>query len=320
MSNNKFYRRGEFSKRFEESLEPNGSLARLMDYVRNDVKLDVQFRGNYINIYYRGGNILKVNPRSFDFDKFYFYLGAEKDKRWTRKTNIEKAAKGAYDGSLTEEEANNIIKKLVDKRGELLSNLSKDFESYFTEAKKTMDKWFTHMKTQGLFEHAEKEIQHRISLSNRDFNHSDILILDVEYAISQKSTYSKKGTNPRPDLIGIDKNGQIHVLELKYKTQSTEGTAGIKKHLEDFEKTIKIDDKGNFRTEMEVLLNQKKKFQLIKEDNVHIAKEKAPVFDLIFYGLGSDDREKVENKYQRFKEGINHIYYLEEENYTLRSE
>lgn len=320
MSNNKFYRRGEFSKRFEESLEPNGSLALLMDHVRNDVDLDVQFRGNYINIYYKGGNILKITPRSFGFDKFYFYLGAEKDKLWTRKTNIEEAARGAYEGPLTEQKANEIIDELKGKTKVLTSDLPNDFEVYFRDAKGIMDKWFAHMETQGLLERAEKEIQHRISLSNRDFNHSDILILDVEYAISQKSTYSQKGTNPRPDLIGIDKNGQIHVLELKYKTQSTEGTAGIKKHLEDFEKTIKIDDKGDFRTEMEILLNQKRKFQLIKEDNVYIAKEKAPVFDLIFYDLDSVDREKVENKYQRFKEDINHIYYLEKGNYTLRNE
>lgn len=320
MSNNKFYRRGEFSKRFEESLEPNGSLALLMDHVRNDVDLDVQFRGNYINIYYEGGNILKINPRSFDFDKFYFYLGAEKDKRWTRKTNIEKAAKGAYKGPLTEQEANEIIAELKGKMQALMSKLPENFESYFTDAKGIMKKWFTHMETQGLYEHAEKEIQHKISLSNRDFNHSDILILDVEYAISQKSAFSKKGTNPRPDLIGIDKNGLIHVLELKYKTQSTEGTAGIRKHLEDFVKTIKIDDKGDFRAEMEILLNQKRKFQLIKEDNVYIAKEKAPVFDLIFYGLKPKEKEMVENKYKQFEENINHVYYLEQENYTLRNE
>lgn len=320
MGNNKFYRRGEFSKRLEESLDPDGSLAQLMDYVRKDSELDMQFRGNYINIYYKGGNILKINPCSFDFDKFYLYLGAEKDKLWTRKTNIEKAAKGAYKGPLTEQKAKEIINELEGKRDVLKSDLPNDFKSYFEKAKEIMDKWFAHMETQGLLERAEKEIQHKISLSNRDFNHSDILILDVEYAISQKSTFSENGTNPRADMIGIDKNGLIHVLELKYKTQSAEGTAGIKKHLEDFVKTIKIDDKGNFRAEMVILLNQKRKFQLIKEDNVHIEEEKAPVFDLIFYGLDSDEREKVENKYQRFKEDINHIYYLEKGNYILRNE
>ena len=319
MSNNKFYRRGEFSKRFEKSLEPNGSLAQLMDYVRNDGELDVQFRGNYINIYYKGGNILKISPHGFDFDKFYFYFDAEKDKLWTRKTNIEKAAKGTYEGPLAQQEANEIIIELTSKTEVLLSDLPNDFEVYFMNAKGIMDKWFAHMETQGLLERAEKEVQHMISLSNRDFNHSDILILDVEYVVSQKSAFSENGTNPRPDLIGIDKNGLIHVLELKYKTQSVEGTAGIKKHLEDFVKTIKKDAKGDFRAEMEILLNQKRKFQLIKEDNVHIAKEKAPVFDLIFYDLDSKEKEMVENKYKQFKENINHIYYLDGENYTLRN-
>ena len=56
--------------------------------------LDVQLRGSYINIYYKGGNLLKLSGgQTYDFDKNYFYL-PEKDG--LRMTDIERLCHPDY--------------------------------------------------------------------------------------------------------------------------------------------------------------------------------------------------------------------------------
>ncbi len=53
-----------------------GCLANLLNYVKQDNSLDLEIRDNYLNIYYLGGSILRVNKNdhsySFVFD--YNYL------------------------------------------------------------------------------------------------------------------------------------------------------------------------------------------------------------------------------------------------------
>jgi len=104
----------------------------LLDYILSDSELDMQIRDNYINVYYKGGNILKINPTNFNFDEFYFYKDCDKK----RKTPLLEDAKK---GNLA---AKKIIAGLIGSRDMLLKplrsiELNKSIvEEYFQKAKK----------------------------------------------------------------------------------------------------------------------------------------------------------------------------------------
>lgn len=326
MEEKKKQQRGEFSNKLEKHLKSE-NLAAVFAYAKDDKELDIQFRSNYINIYYKGGNILKISPKktviNLEFDKFYFYLDAKngKENLWTRKTNIKKALKGdnLYKAQLNKNKAKEIIDKLNREKNELIARLEKEGPAaYFSNAKHVMDEWFKHMKEEGIFRRNEKETQQKISLVNKSFKDSDIIVLDVEYAVSQKSSYGKKGTTPRADMIGLDKTGRIHIMELKYGIRSIKGSAGIVKHLEDFEQTIQKDSKGEFKSEMKWLLEQKKRYGLIEEKEAFISEEKAPVFDLVFCNLDADERKSMGEEYRKYEGRINHIFYLQDDSLYLK--
>ena len=232
MSNNdtsNYTKRGEFSRQFWNKLEtsPWKDIIEYASKVENG--LDVQLRGGYINIYYNGGNILRIHPQTKFFDEFYFYDKCKKNDRNTRKTIIlEEVKKG-------NKEAKNIVDYLIEQKENLLKNIPDDYEKYFDEAKKVIDNWLKIQNDELGITHYEKKTQQAISLHNKEFSgDNDLVVVDVEFAISQKYSYSIKEQNPRPDIIAIDKKGQIHVMELKYGLKATKGKAGIEKHLNDF--------------------------------------------------------------------------------------
>ncbi len=86
----------------------HGSLKELLQYIQRDNTLDLQIRNGYINVYYRGGNILKVTEgkraHSFWFD--FKYVSAEslkdkikaskKDRNWKTYFSLAKEVMNEY--------------------------------------------------------------------------------------------------------------------------------------------------------------------------------------------------------------------------------
>ena len=249
----------------------------LLEYILSDSELDLQIRDNYINVYYQGGNILKINPRSFYFDEFYFYKDCNKE----RKTHLqEKAKKGDVN-------AKQIIDDLVKERDDLKENLKSPLnhskvECYFSKAKAKMKKWEETLNATINISHKEKQEQQQIVIANR--NDTDYVVLDLEYEVSTDSEFKYDGivkgkARPRFDIIAIH-NSQIIVIELKKGLGAIEGKSGIKDHIDSYMHTIGRDYKKLFVADMRELLKQKQDLGIL--DKSIIINNEKPKFVFAF--------------------------------------
>ena len=248
-------------------------------------ELDVQIRDNYLNIYYQGGNLLRVHPRSLYFDEFYFHRGA-KDMRKTHL--IDKCKKGDKACIARWEDYKNRRKEMLDllkKRG---------MATYCKEMKRIMKEWEADLHTIGI-SHDEKNAQQQISMNNRGA--TDYTVVDLEYAVSTTSNFKYNGDStkkvPRFDLIAVDKSGQLYVIELKTGLKAIDGNSGIRAHIDCFKYSIERDSNNDFINEMDELLKQKQKLKLIEKD-IRIDSTKKPQFIFAF----SDEPGK--NQYEEF--------------------
>lgn len=260
-------------------------------------ELDVQIRDNYLNIYYQGGNLLRVHPRSLYFDEFYFHRGA-KDMRKTHL--IDKCKKGDKACIARWEDYKNRRKEMLDllkKRG---------MATYCKEMKRIMKEWEADLHTIGI-SHDEKNAQQQISMNNRGA--TDYTVVDLEYAVSTTSNFKYNGNStkkvPRFDLIAVDKSGQLYVIELKTGLKAIDGNSGIRAHIDCFKYSIERDSNNDFINEMDELLRQKQELKLI-ENNARIDTSKQPNFIFAF----SDEPGK--KQYEVFVEACKERGYNDE--------
>lgn len=237
-------------------------------------ELDVQIRDNYLNIYYRGGNFLRIKPKCYEFDEFYFHIDVKEIRKTHLKNNIKNGDKKA------------IIKwqTYKNKRKELLSILDEPngIHQYSTETKEIMNKWLDAQKSIGV-SHDEKNEQQNISMNN--WGNTDYTVIDVEYQVSETSSfyYNEEESTKRPrfDIIAVDDEGQLYVIELKKGLGAIEGKSGIKSHIDSFKHTIGRDYEGDFINEMSEMINQKKQLGLI-DNNTFININLKPKFIFAF--------------------------------------
>ena len=222
------------SKYFFDELKA-GTLSQLLDYVITDNTLDLEIRENYINIYYRGGNILRVNNKKLSF-KFHF------EKKYLTKHPF-------------------ILATTID-----TYKTHNDWNNYFPLAKQALDYYFTRDKKQ------EREFQQLVVRENNNSsiaNGTDYFIIDIEYnnhanarfdfiaiewpSISSHRKLSK--SSPHPKLV---------VIEMKYGDNAFNGKSGIHKHISDFivfkSKPLEV---SSFKDEMLLVFKQKRDLGLI---------------------------------------------------------
>ena len=272
------------NKKFWKKLT-EGEYKEIIDYAyKCDNELDVQIRDNYLNIYYKGGSLLKISYRSLYFDEFYFHRVEQ-----MRKTNLKKQAKEGDKKCIA------LWESYKEKREEMLNILKNDgMANYCPKMKSIMNEWEDDLRSIGI-KHDEKNDQQQISMNNRGT--TSYTVVDLEYAVSIDSLFSYDGPLikkvPRFDIIAVDKSGQLYVIELKTGLGAIDGNSGICSHVDCFKNTIGRDSKNDFVNEMVKLLEQKIELNLI-DNNVKIDKTKKPQFIFAF----SD--KPGEHRYEEF--------------------
>ena len=270
--------RGRLSKPFKQALT-EGKYASLIKCIFDDKKLNIQVRDNYLNVYYRGGNILRITPKSFYFDKFYFY---NQEALGFPKTYVLYAAQG---GKIpkeipTQNQAKEIIAKLESKEKEIKGLLPDNPKEFFKEAKKVMDVWFDK------WHHKERDDQQIIASNNKQcIDNNDLAVIDIEFAVSKNKSYNKIGKNCRFDIIAVDRHGQIYVIELKENeaADSKGNSANVTVHREDFNNTIGKDSSHQFAQEMKQVIETKQLLGILPS-YIKIDTNLTPEFAVAFSG------------------------------------
>lgn len=276
MNKTEYLGRGIHNQKFLDSLK-TGNLSKMLAVINADKDLDVQIRNDYLNIYYQGGSIAKVNSEnSIEFDEFYFYL----EMMTKPKKEIEKDA--------------TIVNGLKSQRNKLVKKFKeRDYQRYFSEAKTVMDNWLK------INPKPERILQHQLTVENQN-NSSDYTIIDLEYEISTLSDFActfipsgkDKPKKPRFDIIAVNKKGQLCVIELKKGIGALYGDSGLKEHWDCYQQSI-MRNYQSFMNEMRLILKQKKEFGFLPPSLEIIHPE--PVFKFA-YSYDVKDSFEIQDK------------------------
>jgi len=188
----------------------------VLERVKKDDTLMLGIRDGYFNIYYRGGNLLRITEKQYSSDLFF-------DKKY----DLSEGHK-IYN-------ALNLPEKITDP-----AQLDK-WVSSIALLKELMDFWFNkNPKMEREFQQLVERENNRSSISGE----SEYFITDIEFADS--------GLGARFDMLAIcwlasqRKNGsncRAALIEMKYGDGALGGRGGLLKHLQDIDTLISDNDK-----------------------------------------------------------------------------
>ena len=239
------------SDKFMHELK-HGWLWPLLEAARTDHTLCFEIRNNYANIYYRGGNLCRIEetPSGYklSFDANY---AIDSDK----KRKVE----------------------------EMDSLHPHDWVKEIPFLKGVMDEWFTENPK------AEREVQQLILRDNNDSaisNGTDYFITDIEYANSDNGSRFDMAAAKWPSTSpGRQKKKELPLafIEVKYGDNALAGKSGLVKHVKDLYKFLNTEGAAqNLCTEMARVYNQKVELELLPSKPGRIESISAAHMEFIF--------------------------------------
>ena len=246
-------------------------LNRILELVKNDSSLALEIRKDYINIYYRGGNLIKINEKNGVYSAYFNpdYLISGRSYSLPLILTID-------------------------------SDVTKWLET-IPLLKNEMDLWF------GKNPKNEREFQ-QLMVRENNFKGAakgtDYFICDIEYANIEGrfdliAAYWPSSGAARKN----NQNVGLAVIEMKYMDGALSGKAGILAHIKDMKKYF--DPVGNklalLKDEMKQVFNQKQELGLI-DNKKHVEKFGDRKLEYIFVFANHDpDSSILYNELQKVK-------------------
>lgn len=221
------------SNKFISDLK-EGPLRPVLDAVLCDDTICLEIRDNYINVYYRGGSMLRIEEKPSG------YSSAFDIKYCVHKTHAAK-----YKQQI--QSAKSVLEYV-----EIIPLIKAEMDLYF----------FEHPKL-------EREIQQHIMRENNLTSHAkdtDYYIADIEYANMQNGSRFDMLALKWPSTSLSRKNGKglgLSFIEVKFGDNALMGAAGLKKHFEDMESFLSMHPASEICTEAQKMFNQKVELGII---------------------------------------------------------
>ena len=219
-----------------------GNLSGLLEQVIKDDTLCLAIRENYINVYYRGCNLLcvRVNGQGYKYKFDENYLNHQPP----------------HYISLTDLQSLNSIVDYI----KVFPLLKQEIDLWFHDNKKVYEREFQ--------QHVMRD--NNVNMVTGDSNETDYFIADIEYANTENGS--------RFDLIGIKwpstgparKKGKVTtlaIMEMKYGDGAMTGDAGIIKHFKDMDLFAKNGKLSMLAQEAETQFKQLYELGLVKGIN-----------------------------------------------------
>ncbi len=245
-----------------------GSLKEILDLVKADHTLEFNIRDNYVNIYYRGGNILRITEKGQHTYEFWFNHNYQKSRPPIEIVNLQTHLQ------------------------------NKDWLRFFPFAKQAMDFYFADKQSE------EREFA---QLVVRDNNYSgvsngtDYFIIDYEYDNHNGAQFDLVAVEWPSDAqhrkMPHKHKPKLVVIEMKYGDGALKGTAGMVKHVKDFVAFLDSDGQViSFKQEMADLFKQKRELGLVKfgvNGNNNSIEEFYEEIEMVFLIANHDPESKV---------------------------
>lgn len=223
----------------------NGQLKSILSLVHEDASLDMEFRGDKVTLYYRGGALLNIHE---DAPRRYHLSGVD--------SKYHKNAEFSF---------------------ELIEPSLENIESYIKNAKHFMNMYVVRVKNNL----GEKEIQQEIVKENNYSTNStdtDYFIVDTEYtdgparfdivALQWKATGSTRKVFNKFVISIIEVKQGISTVKTTYTKEGKISNPGLKKHQSDYEKFVHSNKYPEFVNDMLMIFRQKCILGLIRANRI----------------------------------------------------